>query len=120
MHVYVTAKTKYGQVRLRITVKQWQAANTAKVPRAKARDHISIKVKERLNKAGAEMHIVKNSIFRIAAKEVGVADLGATLAGQIAVITGRSTSTTAFRAGDMPSPISLVMLSAALRVPFPR
>lgn len=46
-------------------------------------------LRKRLNKAGAEVHIVKNSIFRIAAKEVGVADLGAALAGQIAVITGQ-------------------------------
>ena len=59
MYVYVTAKTKYGQVRLRITTKQWQAANTAKVSRSKARDHISIKVKERLNKAGAYVHWLK-------------------------------------------------------------
>ena len=29
-------------------------------------------LRKRLNKAGAEMHVVKNSIFRIAAKEAGV------------------------------------------------
>jgi large subunit ribosomal protein L10 len=46
-------------------------------------------LRKRLSKAGAEVHIVKNSIFRIAAKEIGVADLGASLAGQIAVITGQ-------------------------------
>lgn len=46
-------------------------------------------LRQRLKKAGAEVHIVKNSIFRIAAKEAGVADLGASLAGQIAVITGQ-------------------------------
>ena len=46
-------------------------------------------LRKRLTKAGAEVHIVKNSIFRIAAKEVGVADLGAALTGQIAVITGQ-------------------------------
>ena len=46
-------------------------------------------LRKRLTKAGAEVHIVKNSIFRIAAKEVGVADLGATLTGQIAVVTGQ-------------------------------
>lgn len=46
-------------------------------------------LRKRLNKAGAELHIVKNSIFRIAAKEAGVADLGASLTGQIAVITGQ-------------------------------
>jgi large subunit ribosomal protein L10 len=46
-------------------------------------------LRKRLNKAGAEMHVVKNSIFRIAAKEAGVADLAGTLAGQLAVVTGR-------------------------------
>src|ERR1043166_3524351 len=46
-------------------------------------------LRKRLNKAGAEMHVVKNSIFRLAAKEAGVADLGSTLAGQLAVVTGQ-------------------------------
>jgi large subunit ribosomal protein L10 len=46
-------------------------------------------LRKRLRKAGAEMHVVKNSIFRIAAKEAGVADLTGTLAGQLAVVTGR-------------------------------
>lgn len=46
-------------------------------------------LRKRLVKAGAEIHIVKNSIFRIAAKEAGVADLGSTLTGQIAVVTGQ-------------------------------
>jgi large subunit ribosomal protein L10 len=46
-------------------------------------------LRKRLNKAGAEIHVVKNTIFRIAAKEAGVADLGASLAGQIAVVTGQ-------------------------------
>ena len=46
-------------------------------------------LRKRLNKAGAEMHVAKNSIFRIAAKEAGVADLTGTLAGQLAVVTGR-------------------------------
>ena len=46
-------------------------------------------LRKRLQKAGAEMHVVKNSIFRIAAKEAGVADLTGTLAGQLAVVTGR-------------------------------
>jgi len=46
-------------------------------------------LRQRLKKAGAEVHIVKNSIFRIAAKEVGLADLGTALAGQIAVVTGQ-------------------------------
>jgi large subunit ribosomal protein L10 len=45
-------------------------------------------LRKRLNKAGAEIHVVKNSIFKIAAKEAGVPELG-TLAGQLAVVTGQ-------------------------------
>jgi large subunit ribosomal protein L10 len=40
-------------------------------------------LRKRLNKAGAEMHVVKNSLFRLAVKEAGVADLNGTLAGQL-------------------------------------
>ena len=46
-------------------------------------------LRKRLSKAGAELHVVKNSLFRLAVKESGVADLGATLTGQIAVVTGQ-------------------------------
>jgi large subunit ribosomal protein L10 len=46
-------------------------------------------LRKRLRKAGAEVHVVKNSIFRIAAKEAGVADLNGSLAGQLAVVTGQ-------------------------------
>jgi large subunit ribosomal protein L10 len=46
-------------------------------------------LRKRLVKAGAEIHIVKNSIFRLAAKEAGVADLNGSLTGQIAVVTGQ-------------------------------
>lgn len=46
-------------------------------------------LRKRLLKAGAELHVVKNSIFRIAAKEAGVADLTGALAGQLAVVTGK-------------------------------
>ena len=45
-------------------------------------------LRKRLIKAGAEMHVVKNSIFRLAAKEAGV-DVGGALAGQLAVVTGQ-------------------------------
>lgn len=45
-------------------------------------------LRKRLAKAGAELHIVKNSIFRIAAQEAGIPDLGGPLAGQLAIITG--------------------------------
>ncbi len=46
-------------------------------------------LRKRLSKAGAEVHVVKNTIFRIAAKEAGVADLGGALAGQLAIVTGQ-------------------------------
>jgi large subunit ribosomal protein L10 len=46
-------------------------------------------LRKRLTKAGAEMHVVKNSLFRLAVKEAGVADLGTSLAGQLAVVTGQ-------------------------------
>jgi large subunit ribosomal protein L10 len=46
-------------------------------------------LRRRLSKAGAEMHVVKNSIFKIAAKSAGIEDLGAGMAGQLAVITGK-------------------------------
>jgi len=56
--------------------------------------HLS-ELRKRLNKAGAEIHIVKNSIFRLAAKEAGVADLDGSLAGQLAVVTGQRDISTA-------------------------
>lgn len=46
-------------------------------------------LRKRLAKAGAELHVVKNSIFRIAAKEAGVAELNGGLTGQVAVVTGQ-------------------------------
>lgn len=52
-------------------------------------------LRKRLIKAGAEMHIVKNNVFRLAAKEAGVADLDGALSGQIAVITGQRDISTA-------------------------
>ncbi|HXR08432.1 MAG TPA: 50S ribosomal protein L10 [Candidatus Acidoferrum sp.] len=45
-------------------------------------------LRKRLVKAGAEMHVVKNSLFRLAVKEAGVVDLGAALVGQLAVVSG--------------------------------
>ena len=52
-------------------------------------------LRKRLNKAGAEVHVVKNSIFRIAAKEAGVGELNGALAGQLAVVTGKKDISTA-------------------------
>src|SRR5262252_3440106 len=52
-------------------------------------------LRRRLTKAGAEIHVVKNSIFRLAAKESGVSDLNGSLAGQVAVVTGQRDISTA-------------------------
>jgi large subunit ribosomal protein L10 len=52
-------------------------------------------LRKRLAKAGAEIHIVKNSIFRLAAQAVGVGDLNGALAGQLAVVTGQRDISTA-------------------------
>src|SRR5215213_4058966 len=47
-------------------------------------------LRKRLRGAGAEIHVVKNTIFRLAAKEAGVGEIqGASLTGQIAVVTGQ-------------------------------
>jgi large subunit ribosomal protein L10 len=55
-------------------------------------------LRKRLKTAGAEIHIVKNSVFRVAAKEVGVADLNGSLAGQMAVVTGQKDISAAAKA----------------------
>src|SRR5438105_1236369 len=52
-------------------------------------------LRKRLTKAGAELHVVKNSIFRIAAKEAGVGELNGALAGQLAIVTGQRDISTA-------------------------
>ena len=46
-------------------------------------------LRKRLMKAGAQIHVVKNSVFRIAAKECGTDDLGGPLVGQLASVTGQ-------------------------------
>jgi len=55
-------------------------------------------LRKRLKQAGAEVHVVKNSIFRIAAKEAGVAELNGSLAGQLAVVTGQKDISAAAKA----------------------
>lgn len=55
-------------------------------------------LRKSLNKTSAEVHVVKNSIFQIAAKEAGVADLNGALAGQIAVVTGQKDVSAAAKA----------------------
>jgi len=46
-------------------------------------------LRKRLRQAGAEIHVVKNTVFKVAAKETGIGDLGGSLAGQLAVVTGQ-------------------------------
>src|SRR5881396_330702 len=48
-------------------------------------------LRKRLNKGGSEVHVVKNSIFSIAAKEAGVSDLAGTLAGQLDISAAAKT-----------------------------
>ena len=55
-------------------------------------------LRKRLKKAGAEIHIVKNSIFSIAAKEAGVGELNGALAGQLAMVTGQKDISAAAKA----------------------
>ncbi|HEY2328502.1 MAG TPA: 50S ribosomal protein L10 [Verrucomicrobiae bacterium] len=46
-------------------------------------------LRKRLVAAGAEIHVVKNTVFNVAAKEAGIGELNGSLAGQIAVVTGK-------------------------------
>jgi len=46
-------------------------------------------LRKRLNNAGAEVHVVKNSVFRLAAKEAGIGEFNGALTGQMAVVTGK-------------------------------
>ena len=55
-------------------------------------------LRKRLQTAGAEIHVVKNSIFRIAAKEAGVVELNGSLTGQMAVVTGQKDISAAAKA----------------------
>jgi large subunit ribosomal protein L10 len=55
-------------------------------------------LRKRLTQAGAEVHVVKNSIFTIAAKEAGVSELNGALTGQLAVVTGQKDISAAAKA----------------------
>lgn len=55
-------------------------------------------LRKSLHQTSAELHVVKNSIFRVAAKEAGVADLNGSLTGQIAVVTGQKDISAAAKA----------------------
>ena len=46
-------------------------------------------LRKRLHAVAAEVHVVKNSIFRIAAKESGIAEFNGALSGMLAVVTGQ-------------------------------
>ena len=60
-------------------------------------EHLT-ELRKRLTQAGAEVHVVKNTVFRIAAKEAGVAELNGSLTGQIAVVTGKKDISAAAKA----------------------
>jgi large subunit ribosomal protein L10 len=47
-------------------------------------------LRKRLRASGASLSVVKNSFVKLAAKELGMPDLGKSLAGQNAVITGEA------------------------------
>jgi large subunit ribosomal protein L10 len=55
-------------------------------------------LRKRLGLAGAEIHVVKNSIFQIAAKEAGIGEMNGSLAGQMAVVTGKKDISAAAKA----------------------
>lgn len=55
-------------------------------------------LRSRLRGAGAELHVVKNSIFKIAAAESGVDGLNGSLRGQLAVVTGQADASRAAKA----------------------
>ncbi len=50
--------------------------------------HMS-ELRKRLTQAGAEVHVVKNTVFNVAAKEAGIGELNGSLTGQMAVVTGK-------------------------------
>ena len=45
-------------------------------------------LRTRLHAVGAECHVVKNTMLRIAATELGLPDMSDSLAGQTAIVTG--------------------------------
>ena len=58
-------------------------------------DYVGLKVgpitelRKRLTRSGSRLMVVKNSLFKLAAKEAGVGDLGGALSGQVAVVLGQ-------------------------------
>jgi large subunit ribosomal protein L10 len=51
-------------------------------------EHLT-ELRKRLHATASEVHVVKNSIFRIAAKEAGVGEMNGALSGMLAVVTGQ-------------------------------
>jgi len=45
-------------------------------------------LRRRLRSSGASLHVVKNSLLRLAAREAGLGDWAGALTGQLAVVTG--------------------------------
>jgi large subunit ribosomal protein L10 len=59
--------------------------------------HLS-ELRKRLTQAGAEIHVVKNTVFTVAAKEAGIGELNGALTGQLAVVTGKKDISAAAKA----------------------
>src|ERR1022692_1789 len=59
--------------------------------------HLS-ELRKRLTKAGAEIHVVKNAVFTVAAKEAGIGEMNGALTGQMAVVTGKKDISAAAKA----------------------
>ena len=55
-------------------------------------------LRKRLAVAGAEVHVVKNTVFCVAAKEAGIDGLNGSLTGQLAVVTGKKDISAAAKA----------------------
>ena len=60
-------------------------------------EHLT-ELRKRLGLAGAEVHVVKNTVFAVAAKEAGIGDLNGSLVGQVAVVTGNKDISAAAKA----------------------
>jgi large subunit ribosomal protein L10 len=59
--------------------------------------HLS-ELRKRLTQAGAEIHVVKNTVFTVAAKEAGIGEMNGALTGQLAVVTGKKDISAAAKA----------------------
>ncbi|MSR68588.1 hypothetical protein EXS66_02270 [Candidatus Saccharibacteria bacterium] len=55
-NVWINAGTRYGTVRVQIPAARWRQANADGTNRTRSRDFIAIKVRARLNSAGAAIY----------------------------------------------------------------